>query len=332
MKATPPPPSWQEMVSPFQSPATGRAIWQLVNTIIPLFLMYYAMYRSLSYSYWLTLLLAFPTAGFIVRNFIIQHDCGHGSFFSSTRANDIVGTLCSFISVIPYYQWRHQHSIHHATSGNLSRRGIGDVDTITVREYLALSRWKKFCYAAYRNPVVMFLLGPIYVFGLASRFVDSKAGRREAGSVHLTNLAILTQIVGWSMVIGWKSLALIYVPTFIISGSLGIWLFYVQHQFEHSYWRDSSEWDYATSALYGSSYYKLPAILQWFTGNIGFHHIHHLSPRVPNYNLQRCHEETPLFRNVTTFGILRSLQCASLRLWDEERRQMVGFDHLKSLK
>lgn len=332
MKTAPPPPRWQEMTLPFQSPAKGKAIWQLINSVVPLFVMYFAMYVSLSYSYLLTLLLAFPAAGFIIRTFIIQHDCGHGSFFASSRANDFVGTICSFISVIPYHQWRHEHSIHHATSGNLSRRGIGDVNTITVKEYLARSRWEKFCYAAYRNPFVMFVLGPIYVFGIASRFVGPNSGRREARSVYLTNLAILIQIVGWSMVIGWRSVALIYIPVFIISGGAGIWLFYVQHQFEQSYWRESSEWDYATSALHGSSYYKLPAILQWFTGNIGFHHIHHLSPRIPNYMLQRCHDETPLFRNVTTFGIIRSLRCASLRLWDEERRRMVGFDYLKSLK
>lgn len=327
-----PPARWQDMVLPFQVPATGRAVWQLVNTLVPLMFLYYAMYRSLAYSYWLTLLLAIPTAGLIVRTFIIQHDCGHGSFLQSTRANDIIGTICSFISIVPYYQWRHEHSIHHATSGNLSRRGVGDVSTITVKEYLALSRWGRFSYAVYRNPLVMFLIGPIYVFALSARFIGNSSGRREKRSVHLTNLAILVQVVGWSMTIGWSALALIYVPTFIISGGVGIWLFYVQHQFETTYWKDSTDWDYATSALHGSSYYKLPAILQWFTGNIGFHHIHHLSPKVPNYNLQRCHDETPHFRNVTTFGIFQSFRCASLRLWDEESNRMVGFDYLRSLK
>ena len=326
------PSGWQEMVNPFQTPERRKAIWQLVNTIPPLFLMYYAMYRSLSFSYWLTLLLAFPTAGFVIRTFIIQHDCGHGSFFSSARSNDIVGTICSFFTIIPYHQWRHEHAVHHATSGNLSRRGVGDVNTITVSEYLARSRWQRFCYAAYRHPLVMFIIGPIYVFGIASRFVGPHSGAREARSVRLTNLAILAQVVGWSMIIGWRALAIIYIPTFIISGSIGIWLFYVQHQFEQSYWRDSAEWDYATSALHGSSYYKLPAVLQWFTGNIGFHHIHHLSPRIANYNLQRCHEATPLFREVTTFGIIHSIRCATLRLWDDERRKMVGFDYLKTIK
>ncbi|MFN7828729.1 MAG: fatty acid desaturase [Acidobacteriota bacterium] len=332
IKSTEPPPRWQDLVKPYQKSDNLRSIWQLVNTIIPLFVMYYAMYRSLSYSYWLTLLLALPTAGLHIRTFIFQHDCGHGSFFSSSKANDIVGTICGFISIIPYYQWRHEHAIHHATSGDLSRRGIGDVNTLTVKEYLALSKWKRFLYAAYRNPIIMFLIGPIFVFGLASRFVGKNSGKREARNVYLTNAGILAQIVGWSMVIGLKSVVLLYLPTFVISGGVGIWLFYVQHQFDHSYWRQTSEWDYATSALQGSSYYRLPRLLQWFTGNIGFHHIHHLSPKVPNYRLQKCHEATPLFQNVTTFGILESFKCAPLRLWDEEHRRMVGFDYVRSIQ
>lgn len=332
IKSTTPPPRWQDLVKPFQTPETVRGIWQIVNTIVPLFLIYYAMYRSLSYSYWLTLLLALPTAGLYVRTFIIQHDCGHGSFFSSPKANDIVGTFCSFFSIIPYYQWRHEHAIHHATSGDLSRRGVGDINTLTVKEYLAATPWQRFYYGIYRHPLVFTLIGPTYVFGIFSRFVGKNSGAREKRNVYLTNLVLLAQLVGWSMAIGFKAVAMIWLPVFLIGGGTGVWLFYVQHQYENSYWRTTREWDYATSALQGSSYYRLPRLLQWFTGNIGFHHIHHLSPKIPNYKLQECHDQTPLFQQVNTFGIIESLKCARLRLWDEENRRMVGFDHLKTLK
>lgn len=330
IKSTTPQPRWQDLVRQFQTPDTLQGIWQVLNTIIPFFAMFYLMYRSMSYSYWLTLLIALPTAGFSVRTFIIQHDCGHGSFFSSSKANDLVGTFCGFLSIIPYYQWRHEHAIHHATSGDLSRRGIGDVNMVTVDEYLAMTRWQRIYYGIYRNPLVMTLIGPTYIFGLASRFVGKHSGAREKRNVYLTNVVILGQIIVWSMLIGFKTFMMIWAPVFLIAGAVGIWLFYVQHQYEGTYWKRTEEWDYATSALQGSSYYKLPRILQWFTGNIGFHHIHHLSPKIPNYKLQRCHEQTPLFQNVKTFGIRESFKSASLRLWDEENQRMVGFDHLRS--
>lgn len=331
LKSTVPPPRWQDLVKPYQQAENRRAVWQVVNTILPLGATYYFMYRSLSWHYGVTILLTLVAAGLSIRTFIIQHDCGHGSFFSSQKANDFVGTICGFLSLIPYYQWRHEHAIHHATSGNLARRGVGDVTTLTVREYLALTRWQRFSYAIYRQPLVMLLIGPTFIFGIMSRVVGPHSGKREKFNVHLTTGMVLAQLGGWSWVIGWQTVLLLWAPVFLIAGAAGIWLFYVQHQYENTYWRTPEEWDYSPSALEGSSYYRLPRLLQWFTGNIGFHHIHHLSPRIPNYRLEECHDQTPLFQKVTTFGIRESLRCARLRLWDEENRRMVGFDYARSL-
>lgn len=330
LKSTVPPPRWQDLVKPYQQADNRRAVWQVINTILPLGVTYYLMYRSLSWHYGATILLTLVAAGLSIRTFIIQHDCGHGSFFSSQKANDLVGTFCGFLSLIPYYQWRHEHAIHHATSGNLARRGVGDVTTLTVHEYLALSRWQRLVYAVYRQPLVMLLIGPTFIFGIMSRVVGPHSGRREKLNVHLTTGMVLAQLVGWSWLIGWQTVLLLWAPVFLIAGAVGIWLFYVQHQYDNTYWRAPEEWDYSPSALEGSSYYRLPRLLQWFTGNIGFHHIHHLSPRIPNYRLEECHVQTPHFQKVTTFGIWESLRCARLRLWDEENRRMVGFDYARS--
>lgn len=330
VNAAPAPSRWQEIVRPYQGPEGLKSAWQLTNTIGLLAICYYAMYRSLDYSYWLTLLLILPTAGMSVRTFIIQHDCGHGSFFKSSALSDFVGTCCGFLTLIPYQQWRHEHSIHHASSGDLSRRGVGDVNTLTVKEYLALSPRKKLEYSIYRNPLVMLLAGPTYIFGICSRFVGSHSGAREKRSVLLTNLMIVVQIVGWSWLIGFGTFISLWLPVFLVSGAAGIWLFYVQHQYEDTYWRTSSDWDYATAAIRGSSFYHLPRILHWFTGNIGFHHIHHLSPKIPNYRLRRCHIENPLFQTAKTMTLRESLKSASLRLWDEDLNRMVGFRELKT--
>ncbi len=324
-----PPPRWQDLVRPYQTSETVKSVWQMVNTLLPLAACYYAMYLSLD-RYWLTLLLALPTAGLTVRTFIIQHDCGHGSFFKSSRANDLVGSFCGFLTLIPYHQWRHEHSIHHATSGDLDRRGVGDVNTLTVREYLALPRRKRIEYAIYRHPLIMLLIGPTYIFGICSRFVGMHSGPRERRSVYLTNFMLLAQLLGWSYLIGFTTFISLWLPGFLISGAAGIWLFYVQHQYETTYWHRSGDWDYATAAIQGSSLYHLPAILHWFTGNIAFHHVHHLSPKIPNYKLQRCHEENPFFQSVRSLTLRESLRSASLRLWDEEHGCMVGFGDLKA--
>jgi acyl-lipid omega-6 desaturase (Delta-12 desaturase) len=322
-------PHWQDLVKKYQFPDHWRSVWQVVNSVIPYIATWYLMYRSLSVSYWLTLLLAPVAAGFMTRIFIIFHDCGHGSFFKSSKANHAVGTFCGILTHTPYFQWTREHAIHHASSGDLSRRGVGDVDTLTVKEYLALSKWGRLKYRIYRNPIVMLVIGPQYIFLIRHRLTGPHSGRRERNNLYLINVCIYALYGSLSWLIGLKAFLMIWAPIMILAGALGVWLFYVQHQYEDTYWRNRGEWDYATSALLGSSYYKLPRLLQWFSGNIGFHHIHHLSPKIPNYKLQQCHEENPLFQESTILGLRTSLKSASMRLWDEERERMIGFKDLK---
>jgi omega-6 fatty acid desaturase (delta-12 desaturase) len=332
MRSTDVNPHWQDLVKKYQSPDNWRSVWQIVNSIIPYFAMWYLMYRSLSISYWLTLLLSIPAAGFMTRIFIIMHDCGHGSFFKSPKVNHIVGTICGIFAHTPYHQWTREHAIHHASSGDLSRRGTGDVDTLTVKEYLALSKWEQLKYRLYRHPLVLLGIGPQYIFVIAHRFAGKHSGRRERKNLYVANLAIFTMYGLLAWVIGLKAVLMMWAPIMIVAGVWGVWLFYVQHQYEDTYWRGRNEWEYGTAALMGSSYYKLPRIVQWFSGNIGFHHIHHLSPKIPNYKLQQCHEENPLFQESKVLRFWESLKTISLRLWDEDQRRMVRFDHLKTLQ
>lgn len=330
IKATAAVPRWQDLIKKYQTPDNRRSIQQVITSLLPFVGMWFLMYQSLSVSYWLTLLLALPTAGFLTRTFIIQHDCGHGSFFKSSKANDWVGTVCGFITMIPYHQWRHEHAMHHATSGDLSRRGVGDISTLTVNEYLALSKWGRLQYRLYRSTPVLLLLGPIYAFVLQHRFVRKDSRKPAARNVYLTNAVLFTIWGTLCLTIGVKAFLMIWLPITMISGALGIWLFYVQHQYENTYWRSGEEWDYVTAAVMGSSFLKLPRLLQWFTGNIGFHHIHHLSPKIPNYKLEQCHNETPMFQEAVVLNIRQALKTASLRLWDEQHQKMVGFAALKS--
>jgi omega-6 fatty acid desaturase (delta-12 desaturase) len=289
------------------------------------------MYLSLEISYWLTLALSIPAAGFLMRVFIIFHDCCHGSFFKSRRGNNVLGAICGILTFTPYHRWRQEHSVHHATAGNLDRRGVGDVWTLTVREYLALSAWKRLEYRLFRHPLVMFGVGPFFVFVISQRFARGVSGKRERYSVYWTNLAVLGIVALISVSIGIKAFILVQLPIIMIGAGAGVWLFYVQHQFEGVYWERHASWDYEAAAIKGSSFYELPRVLQWFTGNIGFHHIHHLSPRIPNYYLERCHRENPMFQVVKPITLLSSLKSLELRLWDEEQRQLVGFGHLKTL-
>jgi omega-6 fatty acid desaturase (delta-12 desaturase) len=312
-------------VANYQRPDLWRSLWQVANTFVPYLVLWYLMYRSLAVSYWLTLALAIPTAGLLIRIFIILHDCGHGSFFKSTRANDWLGSVCGVLTFTPYFQWRHAHAIHHASSGDLDRRGVGDILTLTVREYRTLPWWRRLGYRLYRHPLVMFGLGPVFVFLFAHRFVSPIAGRRERRSVHLTNLALLVIFLLAGLTLGFKEFVLIQLPLMLLSSVVGVWMFYVQHQFEDTYWEEHPDWQYAAAALQGSSYYRLPKVLQWFTGNIGLHHIHHLSPKIPNYNLQRCYDDNPLFQQVTIVTFWESLKTVSLKLWDEERQKLVSF-------
>jgi len=323
---------WKEIVTRYQEPSLGRAIWQIVNTMGPYFLLWYLMYLSLSVSYWLTLPLAALAGAFLVRVFIIFHDCGHGSFFKSRRANDVVGFIAGLLTFTPYFHWRWEHSIHHATSGDLDRRGRGDIWTLTVQEYLESSRWRRFAYRLAPNPIVLFIIAPLFLFVVRERFPSPSANKRERLSVYWMNLAILGMAVGLSALFGLKAYLLIQLTVTMVAGGAGVWLFYVQHQFEGVYWERGDEWDYTAAGLHGSSFYKLPRILQWFSGNIGFHHIHHLSPRIPNYNLEKCHQANPLFHKVKPVTLFSSFKSFTFRLWDEQRKKLVGYGHLRTIR
>jgi omega-6 fatty acid desaturase (delta-12 desaturase) len=323
---------WHDAVAKYQDPDLHRSLWQIANSFVPFFLLWGMMYLSLEFSYWITLALALPTAGFLVRVFIIFHDCGHGSFFKSRKANDRLGAICGILTLTPYQQWRHDHAVHHATAGDLDRRGVGDIFTLTVSEYLALSRWGRFKYWVYRHPLVLFGIGSMYIFLISQRFCSPHSRKRERYSVYGTNFVLLMIIIAMSLTIGLKSFLMIQLPISFLASTAGVWLFYVQHQFEETYWEHNGEWDYAAAALQGSSYYKLPKMLQWFSGNIGLHHIHHLSARIPNYNLQKCHDENPLFQKVKTITLWASVKASSLKLWDEERQRLIGFRQLKAIR
>jgi len=309
----------------FQKSSAVKAQWQLVNSFGPYLLLWYAMDRAVAISYWLMLPIAVLAAGFLARIFIIFHDCGHSSFFNSRMANNVTGAIAGLVNLTPYVHWRWQHALHHGSSGNLDRRGAGDIWTLTVREFRDASRGKRLAYRLARNPLVLFLIAPLYVFVIHHRFSSSAASPRERRSVRRTNLALLAGMLVMSSLIGLKSFLEIQLTVTALAGALGLWLFYVQHQFEGAYWERSKDWDYTQAALQGSSFYKLPRVLQWFTGNIGYHHVHHLSPRIPNYFLQKCHEAQPQFREVRPVTLLTSLKSLTFRLWDEQRKMYVGY-------
>ena len=323
---------WKEIVARYQKPSLKRALWQVINTIIPYVGLWVLMYWSLKVSWWLTIPLAILAGGLLVRIFIIFHDCGHGSFFKSQRANHILGSITGVLTFTPYYHWRWEHAIHHSSSGDLDRRGMGDVWTLTVQEYLESSRWRRFSYRLARNPLILFIIAPIVLFLGINRVPKPKTPIRERYSVHLTTLAVGLMTIGLIWVFGLKAFLLIQLTILMVAGSAGVWLFYVQHQFEGVYWERSENWDYATAALQGSSFYKLPKILQWFSGTIGFHHIHHLSARIPNYNLEKCHKAEPLFQSVKPITLFSSLKSFTFRLWDEQQRRLVGYGHLRTVR
>jgi omega-6 fatty acid desaturase (delta-12 desaturase) len=325
-------PAWKKIVARYQKPSIGRGAWQIINTLVPYAALWCLMGFSARISWWLTAPLAILAGAFLVRVFIIFHDCGHGSFFKSSIANHAWGAITGVLTFTPYFHWRWEHAIHHSSAGDLDRRGTGDVWTLTVQEYLESSRWKRFAYRLARNPVVLFVIAPIFLFLVKQRFPNPNAGARERHSIYWTNLGILAIAAGLSWLIGLKAYLLIQLIILTVAGSTGVWLFYVQHQFEGVYWERSADWDYTTAALKGSSFYKLPKVLQWFSGNIGFHHIHHLSPRIPNYHLEKCHKAEPLFQTVKAITLFSSFKSFTFRLWDEQRRKLVGYGHLKMVR
>ena len=316
---------WRPIVEHYEQPQLSISCRQIANSVGPYLGIWLLMILSVEVSYLLTLLLAVLAAGFWVRIFIISHDCGHGSFFKSRRANHFWGVITGVLTLMPYLFWRREHARHHGSSGNLDRRGVGDIWTMTVEEYLASSWWRRAQYRIYRNPFLMFGVGAWILFAFRYRVTQGAGNLQEKRSVYWTNFglaAIAAMMIAW---IGVKQYLMIMLPLMAIGSSVGVWLFYVQHQFEGVYWERDEEWDYLKQAMEGSSFYKLPKILQWFTGNIGFHHIHHLSHRIPNYNLERCHKDNEIFRTVNEVTLLSSMKSLAFRLWDENQRKLVGF-------
>jgi omega-6 fatty acid desaturase (delta-12 desaturase) len=326
--------AWRAMVAPYAKPDDRRALVQLVTTGLPFFLVMAVMLIALSHGY-LAASVLFPLgAVLLVRLFMFQHDCGHGSFFRANWANDILGWTLGVLTLTPYKSWSRDHAVHHASMGNLDRRGIGDVTTLTVDEYLALSPLRRFGYRLYRHPLVMFGFGPLWVFFIVNRIPTGNPKRewRIWLSVLGTNLALAAAFAVLLWVSGPAAVLLGLFPVLLFAATIGIWLFYIQHQFENAYWEPKKKWNFYTAALQGASFYDLPRLLHWITGNIGFHHIHHLSSRIPNYRLQECHNSNAGFRAAPRLTLWRSFNCARLALWDSERGHLIPFSKLRMLR
>jgi acyl-lipid omega-6 desaturase (Delta-12 desaturase) len=317
--------SWREALAPYAKPHLGRSLLDIATSVLPYLALLVAMYFALRVSDLLAIAFAIPAAGFLVRTFIVFHDCSHGSFLASKRANARLGTVVGLLVYSPFLRWRHDHAIHHATSGDLDRRGGGDVRTLTVSEYHALPWRRRLGYRLFRNPLVMFGVGPIVALVIGPRLVSRSARPRMRRSVIGTNIALAVLVGMLCWLLGWRDYLLLQAPTIMLAGAAGIWLFYVQHQFEDTYWQGTGDWSYADAALRGSSYLELPKVLQFFSGNIGLHHVHHLNARIPNYNLQRAHDENPIFHQVPTLSIWDGLRAVRFKLWDEDRGRLVTF-------
>jgi omega-6 fatty acid desaturase (delta-12 desaturase) len=325
-------PDWYGATSRYEKPDLRKATWQILDTYIffndTATTEIYTVQHELPY--WVTLAVALLAAILLVRIFIFFHDCCHGSFFATSRGNRILGYVSGILTFTPYEDWRRSHAIHHSTVGDLDRRGTGDVSLLTVDEYLAASRRKRHVYRLYRNPLVMFGLGPAYLFLFRFRFSSEGARKHERNSVIVTNLAILAILLLAGFTIGIKTYLLIQLPIILIAGAIGMWLFYIQHDFEGVYWARHEDWDQMRASLEGCSYYKLPGILRWITGNIGLHHIHHVRPRIPNYNLQQCYRETPALQEIIPLTFCKSLKTPWLNLWDEKKKKLISFRSLKT--
>ncbi|MBN2775620.1 MAG: fatty acid desaturase [Prolixibacteraceae bacterium] len=309
----------------YSNPSLWKSIWQISNSFIPYLGLWVLIIYSLSISYWITAGLILLAAGFLVRLFIIFHDCGHGSFFKSKKANRIVGSIFGILAFTPYDKWHNQHMKHHATVGNLDKRGVGDVWTMTKEEFEKSDKKTRIKYKIYRNPFIMFGLGPIAVFLVTNRFTYKWMTKKEKRNIWLTNLMLLLIFTGMGLTIGFFTFLILQLLILFIAGIAGFWLFYLQHQYEDVSWYRQEEWDFITVALEGSSYIKFPKILQWFSGNIGFHHIHHMNARIPNYNLQKCYKEFPIFKKIKPITFLSSLKTLKFRLWDEDQQKLVGY-------
>lgn len=318
-------------VAPYTKANNKKSILQLLNTFIPLILFWILSYSSLHISIWLTILFAIIGSGFVVRTFIIFHDCTHGSFFHNKKLNDTIGTITGIVTLFPYEKWKREHAIHHASSSNLDKRGIGDIWVMTIDEYLSANRWERIKYRLYRNPLIMFGLGPLYLVLVSNRINRKDARKKEKKNTYITNISIIILYGLMIFLMGWQAFLLVQGVMMYVAAALGIWLFYIQHTFEDSYFEEESEWNYVKAAVEGSSYYQLPKLLQWLSGNIGFHHVHHLAPRVPNYNLEEAHNSTPPLQQATTITIRTSLASIKYRLYDPETKSFVTFGMVKHL-
>jgi omega-6 fatty acid desaturase (delta-12 desaturase) len=325
--------AWAKILARYRRPSNGRGMVEIGITIVPLIVLWALIWATLDLGYWLSLLLAVPAAGFLVRLFMIQHDCGHGSFFRHRLANDWVGRVIGVLTLTPYHFWQRTHAMHHATSGNLDRRGLGDIDTLTVREYRTLPFWGRLCYRLYRHPAIMFGIGPAYLFVVRHRlpFGLMRSGWRPWLSTMATNFAIALIVATLIWLIGVKAFLLVHLPIMLLAASAGVWLFYVQHQFEQTTWADDREWNVHDAAMHGSSHYDLPAILRWFTANIGVHHVHHLCSRIPYYRLPQALRDHPELRDVNSLTLLQSFGCVRLTLWDEQQHRLVSFREARAL-
>jgi acyl-lipid omega-6 desaturase (Delta-12 desaturase) len=321
--------SWIKIVGKYNHPDPLKSWLQFSVNLVLYSIGWFLMYESLSLSYWITLILSLPVAGILVRLFIIFHDCGHGSYFKSRKLMDVIGIFIGILTFTPYTSWSTFHQVHHETAGNLDKRGTGDVWTMTVMEYRKSTRWQKIVYRFYRNPVTMFGFGPLFVFLIGNRFTNKNMDKKGRINVYVTNAGLLLFAISMSLLIGIKSFILIQLPVIYVAAIMGLWLFYLQHQFDPSYWTRTETWDYKKVALEGSSFYKLPRFFQYFSGNIGFHHIHHLSPLIPNYSLSVCHRENALFSAIKPLKLWTALRTVTFRLWNEETKEMISFRKMK---
>ncbi len=316
-------PFWREALAPYTRPRLARSLLDLATSVVAYVALTALSYVLLDVSYWLVLGLAVPTAGFLLRTYILFHDCTHGSLMPSKRANAWLGVALGLVVFSPFTSWKHNHVVHHATAGDLDRRGVGDVPTLTVAEYHALPRRRRLGYRLFRNPFLMFTVGPPWSMLIGPRLLSSKMPAHIRASIIRTNVALVVIVGGLCALVGWREYLLVQGPAILLAGSAGVWLFYVQHQFEDAYWESNERWSYADAALRGSSHLVLPKVLQFFSGNIGLHHVHHLSARIPNYNLQRAHNENPIFHDVPTISLRDGIRATRLKLWDEERQRLV---------
>ena len=319
------PRSWRGVLDAYAEPRLGRSLLDLGTSVVPYVALFVAMTFALRVSVLLALVLVLPASAFLIRTFIVFHDCTHGSFMRTRRANDVLGVALGLLVWLPFRGWQHEHAVHHATAGDLDRRGVGDITTLTVAEYRELPAWRRIGYRLFRNPLIMFGFGWLLVLVLKPRFVPRGARPRVRNSVLATNLALALIVAALCLTIGWREYLLVQVPVFAVSGAIGIWLFYVQHQFEDTYWQTHAGWRYDHAALEGSSFLKLPGVLRFFTGNIGFHHVHHLSVGIPNYNLQAAHNGNDRLRTVPQLTLRQGLRATRLKLWDERQGRLVTF-------